>query len=337
MKSNKPKIAIIPSIGLGDALVFLPLANNLQKNGFEVTYFSNYLLPFQAWLPHLQLKKTPAPENQHNALTNFDLVIAEKVSFLTQNTPAEALTELAKKYLFVFLSRNDQRLIASQPETIIAHLPGGKRQMLTPLLAANGVSIRRLPGAICAVDRIACFCRDVLGLAHVTRETGFVVPKPLVSNKYPNRVIIHPTSSNPVKNWPARKYRALAKKLIKQGLEPAFIVAPNERDAWEKINKGRFNTPSFQNLADVASFVFESGIMLGNDSGIGHLASALGVKTVSIIMSRQQDYFWRPGWAKSVLITSPSKLKIGKRYFWSVFMPVGRVFKAVMALYHAPS
>ena len=39
MLKNNTNIAIIPKNLLGDGLLFLILANNLQKNGYKITYY----------------------------------------------------------------------------------------------------------------------------------------------------------------------------------------------------------------------------------------------------------------------------------------------------------
>jgi ADP-heptose:LPS heptosyltransferase len=41
------------------------------------------------------------------------------------------------------------------------------------------------------------------------------------------------------------------------------------------LNRDEFELPLFNNIGDLASFIFESALMVANDSGNGHLASFL--------------------------------------------------------------
>ena len=39
-------VAVVPSLGLGDSLIYLIVANNLARAGFKVTLLSNHLAHF---------------------------------------------------------------------------------------------------------------------------------------------------------------------------------------------------------------------------------------------------------------------------------------------------
>jgi ADP-heptose:LPS heptosyltransferase len=39
-----------------------------------------------------------------------------------------------------------------------------------------------------------------------------------------------------------------------------------------------------------------------NDSGVGHLAGALGTPVLCIISRREPFYSWRPGWGEVTLV-----------------------------------
>lgn len=72
--------------------------------------------------------------------------------------------------------------------------------------------------------------------------------------------------------------------------------------------------------------------MIGNDSGIGHLASCLGLPTITITKSTSKHYRWRPGWGKNRLINAPFQAKWHQKYFWQFFISVNRVYKAFNSL-----
>ncbi len=65
------------------------------------------------------------------------------------------------------------------------------------------------------------------------------------------------------------KFLKVAAWLSREGYDPVFTVAPYEQSEW--------SGPLFPQLEDLASFLYESGAFLGNDSGTGHLASLLKI------------------------------------------------------------
>jgi len=98
-------------------------------------------------------------------------------------------------------------------------------------------------------------------------------------------VIIHPGSGSPAKNWPAEKFAALAGKIRNEtDFEP--LVIGGEADVKE-ITCMRSLLPDFHihdnlPLLEVASILSAAGGFVGNDSGITHLAAALGIPTVAL-------------------------------------------------------
>jgi heptosyltransferase III len=161
------------------------------------------------------------------------------------------------------------------------------------------------------------------------------LPK-LVHRAHANRIIIHPTSSLLRKNWPAKKFLQLAKALQAEGFDMHFIVSPSERPEWLWLEQAGMQLPSFDSLSDVAKFVYESGFFIGNDSGIGHLASNLNIATLSIILRKGVAKQWRPnlGEAPSKVVLSPTWLNPRpiKEKFWKVFTRVKTVKKAFDSL-----
>ena len=174
------------------------------------------------------------------------------------------------------------------------------------------------------IIRISEKCFD---LKKMEKNNGIKIPNDLIHRKFKNRIIIHPTSTDIAKNWPARKFIKLAKKLKANGLEPIFIVSPSERKVWSKIIKGKFELPNFPTIDDLAKFVYESYAMIGNDSGIGHLASNLGLPTLSIFLSEKRATLWRPDFDKNIYVVP--KFKIPGKWFrnsWKYFISVNRVY-----------
>jgi ADP-heptose:LPS heptosyltransferase len=76
---------------------------------------------------------------------------------------------------------------------------------------------------------------------------------------------------------------SLARKIRADGYDVVFSCAPNERPYWvEKLNNN-FELPEFKSINLFAEYLYESALLIGNDSGAGHLASAMGIPVVTLV------------------------------------------------------
>ncbi|MHC4477331.1 MAG: glycosyltransferase family 9 protein [Planctomycetota bacterium] len=99
-------------------------------------------------------------------------------------------------------------------------------------------------------------------------------------------VVIHPGSGGPAKCWHLDNFLSVAGQLACRAMQVVFLLGPAEVE--------RFSDQAIKNLAGVAecltdlSLVDVVGLLgcaqsfIGNDSGITHLAGALGVRTIAV-------------------------------------------------------
>lgn len=286
------KIAFILSPRLGDSLLSMIVVHNLVRHGYQLTVFSDYLQPLQAWFPWVEILPRPAPAVAKTTLQCYDLVLQ---AFIADTLP-EAQIEPARLKILEHSRYNWQQ---------------------KPM-----------------VDIQIDFCRYVFSLQDVVRENGIQVPAHLKHRHHLRRVVIHPTSYELQKNWLPKRFMRLADQLQKRDYQPAFIVSPAERPTWLQQVATPELLPAFASLAEVAAWIYESGWFIGNDSGIGHLASNLGIPTITLGMRPKMLQRWRPAWAPGIVLLPPSWL-IGpwlKRKLWKYFISVSRVLTAFKQL-----
>lgn len=254
------KIAVFSCAGLGDCLLTTILSHSLALQGHEVVTFHPFMSQLQHWFPHLPIRPFPPKFEE------FDR-------------------------FFIFYEKSDWMM--SVLDTCLKN-HRDQTTVLNPIATPNTDypywEEGRFDGSQTFADNLVRFCRTVLGIKEAVKSNGIAIPSELAPRKYINRVVLHPTSSRPGKNWPRAKFLKLAEKLRKKGYEPVFIVSPAERVDWPEA-------PALESLDAMARFVCESGYMIGNDSGIGHLASCLGVPTVSLFKNERTAHFWRPAFA----------------------------------------
>jgi len=96
--------------------------------------------------------------------------------------------------------------------------------------------------------------------------------------------IIHPYSSSPKKNWPLENFHQLASKLNNvKWCEPGQI----------------------DDLYELACWISTASLYIGNDSGISHLAAAVGTPVIAIFMSTDPR-IWAPRGEHVVVLENPS-------------------------------
>lgn len=134
-------------------------------------------------------------------------------------------------------------------------------------------------------------------LAAAVRELGIPVrneePPPLstrpgetaeLTSRLPDRFLaLHPGSGSPRKNWPVERFAALADALAPQ--EPfALIDGPADRAVSARLASiARRAVPvRDRSVSFVAALLRRARLCVGNDSGISHLAAAVGTPTLAL-------------------------------------------------------
>ena len=282
------RVALVLSPAIGDSLLMMTIARNLQENGIAVTIFGRQIQSLGAWFPEIETLDDLAAEDLTARLAGFDRVIQ-----MHRNKP------------FVGLEQHHPRV------SFLDH-------------------ICRVRSSESMADRLAKFCVDEFGLPGADKSNGMTPPQGLQHRKHPLRVAIHPTASTADKCWLPSRFIRLAIRLRELGFSPEFVVAPQERADWLHIERLGLKLPDLGSLDNVATWVYESGWFIGNDSGIGHLASSLHIPTLSLFMRRGIARTWRPDWGTGQVLIGSTYLPTGflKERYWKYMLSVRQVSRA---------
>jgi heptosyltransferase III len=180
------------------------------------------------------------------------------------------------------------------------------------------------------VDLQVVVCQELFGFTQVVRSNGLIAPPEYQQGRYKQRVVIHPTSNDHMRCWLPKRFIAVAGRLKKLGYTPVFVVAPAEIPKVGWITQHNFVLYTSESLDELAGFLYESGEFIGNDSGVGHLASNVGLPTVSLMQRRKVKLRWSPNWAlgEALLPGVPLILKSWKECYWKYFISVNKVLNA---------
>lgn len=116
----------------------------------------------------------------------------------------------------------------------------------------------------------------------VQPENSFQVRLP-ACRRQQGVVLIHPGSGSPDKNYPPLLYRRLA-EFIRQvlNLQTRFVFGPVEREQGVDSSFRGESSIFPDSLLELAEILYSARALIGNDSGVCHLAGALGVHTVAM-------------------------------------------------------
>ena len=316
---------------LGDGVISLILSNNLHLNGFQVTVYHDYLLAFQDWL-EFNIKPTDSETLNEAILQTYDIVLADTYSTFTERYDKKQITELAKTIIFFSSGKLDDIYYHDHKPYLTNKLTGDKA-IYIPNFSAAAKRLKQSPSHS-MVDNMTLYCSETLKLHNVTSDTGLALPDELIFKKNPRRIIIAPTSSERKKEWSTRKFIQLARKLKNSGFNPVFSCTPDERKQWLENTKNEYELPEFISIKSFAEYIYESGLLIGNDSGSGHLAAALGIPVLTIVTSpRKRKFRWRPGWGNNSTIAPYFTFSLSGKRHWRLFLPVNKVFNAFIKMY----
>jgi heptosyltransferase-3 len=208
-----------------------------------------------------------------------------------QNIPLARFADSARSIVSAGLDRlgflpADDVLERLRPFNSIVSWYGTKRPEFHELMKASGIPVQFLTalpdgalpdGLVPAADFYNRQARSLGG----TPNTRFpAVPCPATPRIY---AVVHPFASSPAKRAPMELFRKTADRLA--GHMPVhWICGPEE------------NLPGatrFGNLYDLACWLSGARVYVGNDSGITHLAAAVGTPTLALFQSTDPRV-WAP-------------------------------------------
>ncbi len=100
-------------------------------------------------------------------------------------------------------------------------------------------------------------------------------------------LLLHPFTSTPEKNWPLDFYLGIARRGREQGLQIVFGGGPGDRVGLEPARAAGFAVAAGAPLIVSAALALLSTVVVGGDSGLPHLAVAMGRRVVMIMKSVQ--------------------------------------------------
>ena len=216
--------------------------------------------------------------------TGYDVVYnlhgGTTATFLTRATGARHRVGL-KSYQYAHLHNHQ----APSPLVVWGQQKTHSVEQQLALLGWTGVPVTDRPRTHLAVPRKAA---DLVHQRLV--ESGIEDAK---------IALIHPATAFVTKQWATEKFARVAESLADRGFAPVAVGAPQDREILKSmLEQATVPITSLDlSLPEVSALAARSRIFVGNDSGIAHIAAAVGTPSVVIFGSSNVAH-WRP-WNKA--------------------------------------
>ncbi|HZQ97608.1 MAG TPA: glycosyltransferase family 9 protein [Chloroflexota bacterium] len=135
-----------------------------------------------------------------------------------------------------------------------------------------------------------------------TVSTGHAIPR--LERPY---VVVHPGSGSPRKNWPVDRFAAMLPALRARGLAVVVVGGPADRAVVEDLldlDRGPLRVFEELSLPELAGLLRGAALYVGNDSGVSHLAGAVGAPSV-VLFGPTLAARWAP-WGPRVQVVEPA-------------------------------
>ena len=276
------KALVISSSGLGDGLMMMVASERLRRHGYTVVTMNSHLMGLSNWFPGHHFQHQLIGGELESFSEPFDLVILQN-----DNTEkSRQIIAMHKRGKIRSLS-----IFYSSYET----------KKHPPLTSWDVVFNPSRP----MVENIAKGIAILLRSIEISANNGIIIPSHLQYRRFKQRVIIHPTASTEERMWPFQSFIKVANDLKKIDFDPIFSLSKKEKDLFDPRIWKTFFLPTIETLSDLAGLIYESGYVIGNESGIVHLASNLQIPNLVISGHEKRICMWRPGWLQGIVVIPP--------------------------------
>jgi len=143
----------------------------------------------------------------------------------------------------------------------------------------------------------------------------------------PRQIALHPGSGSERKNWPENRWAELVQRLINSTRSNLLMIgAEAEAERLQRLAAAlppaRVRVAQSLPLTDLTRLLNRCSAFVGHDSGISHLAAAIGLPGV-LLWADTPEEIWRPPSQKMRILRDPGGIS---------HVPVEPVFERLLAL-----
>jgi heptosyltransferase III len=184
----------------------------------------------------------------------------------------------------------------------------GAQFIVGPHRADDAARIHAAKRYLQPLERLAIFDADPIPRLNVSRRPLPVEQSPSMRNL----IALHPGSGSERKNWPEPNWAALLQHLM--GSTDFDVLLMGGEAEGERLHRlagllvpGRGQVAQSLPLAELAHLLLGCRAFVGHDSGISHLAAAVGLPGL-VLWGDTAEEVWRPASDKVIVVRHPAGL-----------------------------
>jgi heptosyltransferase-2 len=296
VNASQGKILVIRGGAIGDFILTLPAIAALRKN-FPDAYLEVLGYPHIAQLALAGGLVDRVESLGARALAGF---------FARHGELAEELVDYFSEFDLIISYLYDPDQIFS---TNVSRCT--RAQFITgPHRPKEGTTIHAAQLYLKPLERLAIFNADPVPRLRMGNDSS---PLPNAAGQGNDRVLaLHPGSGGEHKNWPEANWAELLQNLINETSFHLLLVggeAEGERlqRLAAALPPARVRVAQSRPLAELALMLQHCSAFIGHDSGISHLAAAVGLPGV-ILWGETTEEIWRPPSDKMLILRHPNGL-----------------------------
>jgi len=228
---------------------------------------------------------------------NFDLAIVLLPNFFPYQT-------------LPWLARIPERIGFTYPNSLFSFLLTKKTPFRNPYTTKDIVHLSDENLDILKLLDIKITKDDTLLKRNVTKEEAKKAKKILKKLKKPFYAF-QPCAKHKNRQWPPSGFVEIGKKILKEKKGTILLIgSPKEKIILEKIREkignGCINLAGKTSIDVLAAVLRECKIVIGNDSGIMHLAASVGAQTAVLFGSSNPNHSKPKGEKEAIIIKAKS-------------------------------
>jgi heptosyltransferase-3 len=303
-RNEKQKILIIKLRDIGDTLSLLPVIETLYASGAKREVHI---------LVHKGTEELLSLHPGINHLWVYDRKVAKKNIFKSTSYHVNVLRSLRLQRYDVIIdyTHGDRASLLSFLIGAPLRVSYRESSFLSRILMNQIIKINSQQNHIVDYQLEAL---KILGIENFVKIMKIYLPESLdahVRQMLPNacgrkRIVIHPGAQRILRQWRPARFGAVARLLHDQfGAQIILIGGNDETDLIEEVEKSMGFPAAFKSnhltLLEMAGILKNSDLLIGNDSGPGHIAAGVDCPSL-ILFGPQFPHKWRPYSSKNEVI-----------------------------------
>lgn len=147
------------------------------------------------------------------------------------------------------------------------------------------------------LQRLALYIEDAAAAVHLIAEDHAFATRFLAECDERPLIALHPGSGSPRKNWPVDRWVELGRALLQRGTQLLIVGGEADEERIDVLREAWRDSPVLVArhlpLPHLAAILARSRLFIGHDSGISHLAAAVGAKCV-LLFGPTDPAVWAP-------------------------------------------